>query len=192
MRNRSFQLRKKIILLFILLPVLLIAQAEKKQDVWEPVKFLLGKWEGQGEGKSGISKVWKEWHFILDGKFLHMKTKAVFEPQEKNPKGETHEDLGYFSYDGVGKQIVFRQFHVEGFIIQYVLESISDDGKTLTFAAEMIENGPPGLQAKLIFKTLDANTIEERFELAFPGREFDCFNTNIIKRKRKHLYFRDK
>jgi len=145
MRNRSFQLRKKIILLFILLPVLLIAQAEKKQDVWEPVKFLLGKWEGQGEGKSGISKVWKEWHFILDGKFLHMKTKAVFEPQEKNPKGETHEDLGYFSYDGVGKQIVFRQFHVEGFIIQYVLESISDDGKTLTFAAEMIENGPPGL-----------------------------------------------
>ncbi len=184
MRKRSFQLRKKIILLFVLMPVLLMAQAEKKQDVWEPMKFLLGKWEGQGDGKSGISKVWKEWHLILDRKFLHMKTKAVFEPQEKNPKGEIHEDLGYFSYDGARKQIVFRQFHVEGFIIQYVFESISDDGKTLAFVAEKIENGPPGLQAKLIFKVLDANTIEERFELAFPGREFDCFNTNIIKRKK--------
>ena len=89
-------MRKKTILLLVLVPVVLMAQAEKKQDVWEPMKFLLGQWEGKGDGKSGISKVWKEWHFVLNGKFLNMKTKAVFEPQEKNPKGETHEDLGYF------------------------------------------------------------------------------------------------
>ncbi|MGD2295839.1 MAG: hypothetical protein PVF22_08380 [Candidatus Aminicenantes bacterium] len=175
---------KKIILLFVLIPVLLMAQVEKKQDVWEPMKFLLGEWEGQGDGKSGISEVWKEWHFVLNGQFLQMKTKAVFKPQEKNPKGEIHEDLGYFSYDGARQQIVFRQFHVEGFIIQYVLENVSDDGRTLTFMAEKIENGPPGLQAKIVYKIMDANTVEERFELAFPGREFNCFNTNVIKRKK--------
>ena len=177
-------MRKKIILLFVLMPVLLMAQVEEKQDVLEPMKFLLGQWEGQGDGKSGISKVWKKWHFVLSGKFLHMKTKAVFEPQEKNPKGETHEDLGYFSFDGARKQIIFRQFHVEGFIIEYVLENVSDDGKTLTFVSEKIENGPPGLQARLVIKIMDADTIEERFELAFPGREFDCYITNIIKRKK--------
>lgn len=176
-------MRNKFILLFVLLPVLLMAQAEKKQDVWEPIKFLVGKWEGKGDGKSGLSKVWKDWQFVLNGKFLNMKTKAVFAPQEMNPKGETHEDVGYFSYDGARKKIIFRQFHVEGFIIQYVFENISGDGKILTFVSEQIENGPPGLQAKIIFKILDSRTVEERFELAFPGREYDCYNTNVIKRQ---------
>jgi hypothetical protein len=183
-RKRRLLLRKKMIIFLLLFPALLVAQAEKKQDVWEPVKFLVGEWEGRGEGKSGISKVWKDWHFALNGKFLQMKTKAVFAPQEKNPKGETHEDLGYFSYDGARETIVFRQFHVEGFIIQYVIESTSGDGQTVTFASEQIENGPPGLVAKLIIKALDTDTVEERFELAFSGKEFDCFNTNIIKRKK--------
>lgn len=160
-----------------------MAQEEKKQDVWEPVKFLVGKWGGKGDGKSGVSKVWKDWQFVLNGKFLNMKTKALFEPQELNPKGETHEDIGYFSYDGERKRILFRQFHIEGFMIQYVLESISDDGKILTFLSEQIENGPPGLQAKIIYKVLDSGTVEERFELAFPGREYDCFMTNVIKRQ---------
>jgi len=177
-------MRKKIILLLVMLPILLMAQTEKKQDVWQPVQFLVGTWEGQGEGKSGISKVWKDWHFVLNGKFLHMKTKAVFEPQEKNPKGETHEDLGYFSFDAERKKIMFRQFHVEGFFIHYVLEDISSDGKALTFVSEQIENGPSGLLAKLKFKVLEAGTVEERFELAFPGREYDCYNTNIIRRKK--------
>jgi hypothetical protein len=54
----------------------------------------------------------------------------------------------------------------------------------VTFASEQIENGPPGLVAKLIFKALDADTVEERFELAFSGKEFDCYNTNIIKRNK--------
>ncbi len=177
-------MRNKMVLFLVLFPALLVAQAEKKQDVWEPVRFLIGEWEGRGEGKSGISKVWKDWQFALNGKFLQMKTKAVFAPQEQNPKGETHEDLGYFSYDGARKTIVFRQFHVEGFIIQYVIESTSSDSQTVTFASEQIENGPPGLVAKLIFKALDADTVEERFELAFSGNEFDCYNTNIIKRNK--------
>jgi hypothetical protein len=43
---------------------------------------------------------------------------------------------------------------------------------------------PPTFVAKLIFKALDADTVEERFELAFSGKEFDCFNTNTIKRKK--------
>ncbi len=51
-------MRNKFILLFVLLPALLMAQAEKKQDVWEPIKFLVGKWEGKGDGKSGVSKFW--------------------------------------------------------------------------------------------------------------------------------------
>jgi len=177
-------MRKKIIIILVLLPTLLMAQTEKKQDAWGSMKLFVGMWQGEGEGKSGVSKVWKEWRFVLNGKFLQMKTRAVFSPQKKNPEGEVHEDEGYFSLDRARRQIVFRQFHVEGFIIQYVLENISEDRKRLIFVAEQIENGPPGLQAKLTFRILDVDTIEERFELSFPGKEFDCYNINTIKRKK--------
>jgi len=176
--------RGKFVFFIVLLPALLIAQAEKKQDVWESFKFFEGKWEGKGEGKSGISNVMHEFHFVLNGKYLRMETKAVFEPQEKNPKGEIHEDIGFFSYDRIREKYVFRQFHVEGFINQYTLDSISEDGKSFTFVSEQIENGPPGLRARLMFDILDDDDLRVSFHLAFPGREFDCYSINTLKRKR--------
>ena len=41
-----------------------------------------------------------------------MKTRSVFEPTEKNPKGEIHEDFGVFSYDRTRKTFVMRGFYV--------------------------------------------------------------------------------
>jgi len=46
--------------------------------------------------------------------------------------------------------------HVEGFITQYVLEDITEEGK-LVFATEQIENAPPGLKARLTFRRLNAD-----------------------------------
>ena len=64
-------MRKKIILLFVLMPVLLMAQAEKKQDIWEPMKFLLGKWEGQGDGKQEGKELEPRFHFHLQPDIRH-------------------------------------------------------------------------------------------------------------------------
>ena len=69
---------------------------------------------------------------------------GVYPQQEKNPKGEVHEDLGLFSYDGKRKKFVLRQFHVEGFVNEYVEQEITADGKTLRFVTERIENIPDG------------------------------------------------
>ncbi len=159
---------RKILIIVMILPVLLAAQADKKQDVLESMKFLVGEWEGKGEGKSGISTVSHDFEFIMKGRYLHMRTKATFEPQEKNPKGEVHEDWGFFSYDRSRKKIVFRQFHVEGFITRYVLEDTSEEGK-FVFETEQIENAPPGLKARLTFRHLNAAGLEVNFELLFPG-----------------------
>jgi hypothetical protein len=47
-------------------------------------------------------------------------------PRDKNPKGEIHEDFGLIGYDKARKTIVYRQFHIEGFVYQYAMEPISD------------------------------------------------------------------
>jgi hypothetical protein len=172
---------KRIFVLAVLLPILVLAQPEQKNDVWESMRFLEGIWEG---GESGVSKVTQVYQFVLNGNFLHMKTRSVFEPTEKNPEGEVHEDFGVFSYDQARKTIVMRGFYVEGFVNTYVMDENSEDGKNFTFLTEHVENAPKGTKAKLVFKVLSEDEIEQSFHVAFPGREFSCFFIHNLKKQK--------
>lgn len=53
-----------------------------------------------------------------------------------------------YSYDRALKKIVLRQFHNEGFVNEYTLESVAPDGKALEFTTVRIENIAPGWRAK--------------------------------------------
>src|SRR5688572_3039522 len=120
---------RKIMLTVLLLPSFVVAQSGQP-EVWEPFRYFVGRWEGTGTGQPGVSKTEREYRFVLNGKYLHVQTRAVYEPQAKNPKGEIHEDWGFMSFDKSRKQFVLRQFHVEGFVNQYVQTSSASDGKT--------------------------------------------------------------
>jgi hypothetical protein len=175
---------RKLVLVLILIPVVLWAQESSKQDVWEPLKFFVGKWEGEGDGRPGVSKAEREYQFVLQSKFLEVRNKSIYEPQESNPKGEVHEDWGLFSYDSNRKKFVLRQFFVEGFVNQYVLDSLSSDGKTFIFVTESIENIPSGWRARETYRILNENEFIETFELAAPDKDFEMYIENHFKRKR--------
>jgi hypothetical protein len=160
-------------------------QGDKQPDVWAPVKVFVGHWEGTGKGEPGTSRSEREYAFVLNGRFLHVKNRSVYPPQDKNPKGETHLDWGLFSYDRNRKQLVLRQFHVEGFVNQYALKSISSDGKTLVFETESIENIPAGWRARETYRIVNENEFIEVFELAAPGEEFKVYTETHFKRKRQ-------
>ena len=114
--------------------------------------------------------------------FIRVRNKSVYPPQEKNPKGETHEDFGLFSYDGNRKKHVLRQFHVEGFVNQYVEDTIAPDGKKMVFVTEAIENIPAGWRARETHQVLNDNEFTERFELAAPREEFKLYSETAFKR----------
>ena len=174
-----------LLLIWTMLPGLSdVAQREEQKDVWEPLRVLVGQWEGTGEGMSGQSTVHTTFTFVLGGKFLEVRNKAVFEPQKANPKGEVHEDWGIISYDRTRKKYVFRQFHVEGFVNQYVLDAVSEDGKTFTFVTESIENIPPGWRARVTYTFSDDNLLSVVFDLAAPGKELKQCAKNHLKRKK--------
>ena len=75
-------------LVLCLLPVLLTAQTKPAKDVWEPLRFFIGQWEGTGEGKPGVSKTRREYRFVLNNKFVEVRNRSEYDPQPKNPKGE--------------------------------------------------------------------------------------------------------
>lgn len=177
------------ILLIFLVPLSVLAQQETRQqpDIWQPLRVLAGQWEGTAKGEPGDGKVEREYRFALRNKFLEVSNKSTYPAQAKNPKGEFHEDRGFISYDTQRKKFVLRQFHVEGFVSQYVLTNISSDGKTIVFETESIENIPAGWRARETYRILNENEFVEIFELAQPGKEFAVYTENHFRRKGKAI-----
>lgn len=173
-----------ILFIIFIMSAFVSAQTTAQPDSWRPVRYFIGVWEGAGKGEPGESKVEREYKFTLNDKFIHVSHKSVYPPQPKNPKGEIHDDLGFLSYDKSRKQFLLRQFHVEGFVVQYVLSSISEDGKTLVFNSESIENIGAGWRSRETWKILNDNEFTETFELSGPGKEFETYVENRFKRKK--------
>lgn len=154
-----------------------------KVDPFNPVRQFIGNWEGDSQGKPGVGKMEREYVFVLRDRFVRVSNKAVYPPQSKNPKGETHEDLGFIGNDRALKKLVFRQFHVEGFVVQYSLESISEDGRSFVFTSTAIENIPQGWRARESYRFLSNDEFVETFALAGPGKEFETYSETRFRRK---------
>jgi len=170
-----------VALSLMLLTAAAVPQTPIEPDRFEAFRFFLGSWEGAGEGRPGKSRMNREYTLILDGRFIEVRNRSVYAPQESNP-GEDHRDVGYLSFDSNRKKHVLRQFHVEGFVNQYVHESTSDDGKTLIFVSEAIENIPPGWRARETYILAGPDELVERFELAEPGKDFELYSEARLRR----------
>ena len=108
--------------------------------------FLIGRWEGASEGQPGTAQVRREYTRVLNERFIRVQNQSTYKPQAKNPKGEVHDDVGMFSFDRARQRLVFRQFHAEGFVNQYVHDP-AQTGKVV-FTTEAIENIPAGWRAR--------------------------------------------
>jgi hypothetical protein len=150
-------------------------------DPLQPLAFMVGRWEGTSEGQPGSASVRREYTRILNSRFIRVQNQSVYKPQEKNPKGETHEDYGVISFDKARRRAVLRQFHVEGFVNQYTADLSSQDAK-FEFTSEAIENIAPGWRARETYLVLSQNEFEEVFELAEPGKEFELYSRVRLKR----------
>ncbi len=155
-----------------------------EDDIWDKLRFFIGSWEGTGEGKPGVGRHERGYDLVLNDKFLRVRNKSIYEPQEANPEGEIHEDWGFFSYDENRGEFVLREFHVEGFVNQYVLDEVSPDGKTFVFVTEAIENIPPGWRARETYRILGEDEFQETFDLAGPKEKFRCYIESNFKRVR--------
>ena len=170
-------------LLFALILVLLAAgrpspvvqaQEPASKKPLAALDFLIGRWEGASEGQPGVAQVRREYTRVLGDKFIRVQNQSTYRPQEKNPKGEVHDDVGMFSFDAARQRLVLRQFHVEGFVNQYLHDPAQRD--KIVFTSEAIENIPAGWRARETYITHGADEFEEIFELAEPGKEFEAYS----------------
>ncbi len=154
------------------------------QHKFQPFEQLIGEWKGTGAGFSNNTSVIKSsFQFCLNKQYIEVKNESVFAPTEKNTTGEVHQDWGLISYDKQRKLFVFRQFHVEGFVNQYILNQEISTPEKLVFETEMIENFVPGGKARWTIIIKSSTEIETIFDLQMPGKEFVCYGTNNLNKK---------
>ena len=79
---------------------------------------------------------------------------------------------------------MLRQFHVEGFVNQYVQTSVTPDGKSFSLTTEQIENIPAGWRARETYRIVSRDEFVEVFELAEPGKDFEIYTENRYTRKK--------
>jgi hypothetical protein len=173
---------KLALILLVFLPTIGSAQLSKKDSLWLPLATFIGEWKGSGEGVDGKGTYERSYKQVLNKNYIEIKNKTIYPASEKAKNGYIHEDVGYISYDKSRKTFIFRQFHSEGFINQYKLDSISADKKTFVFISESIENIPAGWRAKEVYTITDKG-ITEIFYLAEPGKEFEEYTKAYLERK---------
>jgi len=174
-------MKRLLPIVLLLAPLCINAQNNKRDSLWIAFKPMIGKWTGESEGKPGKGKYERTYEFILNGKFIEVKNKSIYQSSQ-SPKGEIHEDRGFISYDKTRKTFVLRQFHMEGFVNQYKIELISPDKKLIVFKSENIENIPGGFRAREIYQIVNENEFVETFELAEPGKDFEVYSKARLKR----------
>jgi hypothetical protein len=168
-----------LLLMCVVLPAL--AGAQSPADPFERLAFLVGRWQGTSDGQPGKGVVLREYTRVLNSRFIRVHNRSEYPAQDRNPKGEIHEDEGYISFDRARKQLVLRQFHVEGFVNQYVGGADSSPAKVV-FTSEALENVPAGWRARETYVLHGPDEFEEIFELAESGKPFEVYSRARLTR----------
>jgi hypothetical protein len=151
-----------------------------REDVWAPVRFLIGDWTGEANGQPGRGTSKRSYRFVLKGRFIHEQNVSTYPPQPANPSGEVHEHQSYLSFDRARLRLVLRQFHQEGFVNQYA--ALAPAGGSLVFESEAIENVPEGWRARETYTVLTPDEFLETFEVAPAGGQFAVYSQTRLKR----------
>ena len=159
--------------------------AEPESDRFAPLRRFIGEWTGTASGEGGDGTVVRTYRLVMNGRFIHETNISRYPPQEKNKAGEVHEHWGVFSYDKARKLIVLRQFHVEGFVNTYRQAVDVGQAEPLAFDSESFENFSNSWKARETYRFLSDDEFVETFELAPPGKPYQMYSRNQLKRVSK-------
>jgi hypothetical protein len=144
-------------------------------DPFLPVRFLVGEWKGEGDGKPGQSTGLAAFRFDLDGKVLVRRSHADYPAASGRPASH-HEDLMTLFQEG--GQLKALYLDNEGHVIRYL-------GATVPSGVTFTSEPGPGPRFRLTYlKAAEEDRVALRFEIAPPGKP-EAFSTYLEAATRK-------
>jgi hypothetical protein len=164
----------------VLLVNLVAAQQSPKTSSLDELQFLIGEWEGVGEGGPGAGKGVFSFAFDLQNKAIVRKNYAEYPPTANRP-AVRHDDLIVIYLDRASNQIRANYFDSEGQQINYKVTP-SSDHEAVTFLSESSASQP---RYRLSYRKSQDGTLSGKFEIAPPGQS-EVFKTYLewIARKK--------
>jgi len=151
---------RPVILAFLLAAPLCSQPAPPVQDAFAPVRFLVGEWVGEGDGKPGAAAGGASYRFELEGKILVRRNHAEVAASEGRPAAH-HEDL--MTLFAEGGQLKAIYFDNENHVIRYGVAAVPEG---VAFTSEP----GPGPRFRLSYLRKAEGRVAVRFEIAPPGK----------------------
>lgn len=137
-------------------------------DPFASIRFLVGEWTGEGDGKPGAAIGGASYRFELDGKVLVRRNVADVAAAHGRPASR-HEDLmTVFEEGGLLKAFYLDN---EGHVIRYLVTARPEG---VAFTSEPA----PGPRFRLTYLKKSDSLVTLRFEIAPPGKP-EAFSTYI-------------
>jgi hypothetical protein len=136
--------------------------AAEKQDVWEPLQFLVGDWEAVA--KPAEAKGQFTFSFDLQSKIMVRRNHAEY-PASNGRPGFTHDDLMIIYREDAPSALHAIYFDVEDHVIHYTVQT--SPGAKVTFVSEVMVNMP---RYRLSYDRLPDGKLHGKFEIAPPGK----------------------
>jgi hypothetical protein len=165
--------------ILLLLLSMAVAQKSSVKGSLDELRFLIGEWEGIGDGGPGTGKGVFSFAFDLQNKAIVRKNYAEYPPTASRP-AVRHDDLIVIYFDHTANQIRANCFDSEGQQITYKVMPSSDQ-EAVTFLSEPSASQP---RYRLSYRKLQGGTLSGRFEIAPPGQP-EAFKTYLEWSARK-------
>jgi hypothetical protein len=137
-------------------------------DAWEPYRFLVGEWTGEGDGEPAKASGQFSFAWDLREKVLVRRNRAEFPAAQGRP-ASSHEDLMVIYQGDRGGPTKAIYFDNEGHVINCAV-TLADDKRTLTFLSDAVPAAP---RFRLSYAKSVDDSLKIKFEIAPPGRPED-------------------
>jgi hypothetical protein len=170
-----------IVALILFLSQSLFAQVFDKEPVkdttWAKWNFLIGNWEGDGNGKPGKGNGAFSFKTDLDDNILVRKSSTIF-PKTQDKAVLVHDDLLIIYPDTTGIPSKAIYFDNEGHVLNYTI-TYTDSSIVLT--SDVV---PDLARFRLSYIKIDSKKVNVRFEMALPPEQ-NKFMTYIEEKATK-------
>jgi hypothetical protein len=170
---------RKIVLLFawgILLSNLYAQPAEN--NLWKAYNFLIGTWEGEGNGQPGQGSGTITFEYSLDKNVIIRKNHNEY-PATSDRPAFVHDDLLVYYIENNSSHAIY--FDNEGHVIHY-LNNFSTYPTSLVMVSDINPGAP---RYRFTYTKLEPSKMKVTFEFAPPGKpeEFKIYVEGIVRKK---------
>lgn len=173
---------KRIVLIVLALALSQTASSQQRGSNIDDLRFLVGKWVGEGTSDVGAGSGYFTFELSLKDKVLVRKNRAEYPATNERP-AVLHEDLMIVYADSAAKQLRAFYTDTEGNVIRYTV-ALSGDGKKLVFLSDPSDPGP---RYRLTYSVNQQDKMSLTFEIAPPNKpdEFKKFIEGEVRKVSK-------